>query len=241
MTKSEIHPAVLGIIPARGGSKGLPRKNILPLAGKPVIAWTIEAALKSRSVTRTIVTTEDAEIADIAKANGVEVPFQRPMALAGDEIDSLTTALHALEWLRDHEAWSPDYFVLLQPTAPLRTHADIDDAFKLVLERRAKNVVSVCEASEHPYYAVRQDGDGRMAAFMDMDLLEVMRRYPRRQDLPPAFVENGAVYIADTENFIKEKTFYTPRPYIHAMPRERSIDIDDETDLRLAERFLSDT
>ena len=138
-------PKVLGLIPARGGSKSIPRKNLAPLGGKPLIAWTCEAALGARCLDRVVVSTDDEEIAAVAEAHGVAAPFRRPAALSGDQATSAEAAIHAVEWLDRHQGWRANLLVLLQPTSPLRTAAQIDAALGLMRERQAETVVSVIE------------------------------------------------------------------------------------------------
>ena len=142
---------VFGIIGARGGSKALPKKNIAPLGGKPLIAWTIEAAVRSRTITRTVVPTDDAEIAKAAERYGAEVPFRRPEELAEDATPGPAVVLHVVRWLDQHEGYRPDLVVYLQPTSPLRVPEDIDAAVALLVEREADAVVGVCPVQRHPY------------------------------------------------------------------------------------------
>src|SRR5580704_13363907 len=144
---------ILGLITARGGSKGIPRKNIIPVAGKPLLAWTIEAARGSASVDRVVLSTDDEEIAGVGRQFGAEVPFMRPGALAGDTAGSLGVALHALDWAAREGGGEPGYLLILQPTSPLRTSEDIDAVFELALERQAPAVLGVREtvSPSHPY------------------------------------------------------------------------------------------
>lgn len=215
---------VLGIVAARGGSKGLPRKNVRVLAGKPLIAWTAEAAQASR-LDRTILSTDDDEIADAGRAAGLEVPFRRPAELATDAATAADVVLHALDQLPGFDA-----FVYLQPTSPLRTAEDIDAC--LALAAAADRVVSVRAAPLPPEWMFRL-GDGGV-----LDPVLGTASGARRQDLPASYVLNGAVYVARVEAFRGEPAFVTAGTVGYVMPAERSIDIDDEQDFLDAENVV---
>ncbi|MBW2618814.1 MAG: acylneuraminate cytidylyltransferase family protein, partial [Deltaproteobacteria bacterium] len=176
---------VLGLIPCRGGSKGIPRKNLAPLAGKPLLAWTIEQALAAGCLDRVVVSTEDEEIAAVARKWGAEVPFQRPMKLATDEASPVAVALDALDRLAEQEAYRPDYLMLLQVTSPLREAADLEAAVALARESGGEAVVGVCPAPVHPFLTRRLTADGRLVDFLDSQ-----DQPERRQDFPPAFAIN---------------------------------------------------
>lgn len=226
-------PDVLAVIPARGGSKGVPRKNVRLLGGKPLVAWTIEAALAATQVDRVIVSTEDEDIAEIARRWGAEVPFQRPMEFAQDETPGIDPTLHALQWLETHEQYRPEYVLVLQPTSPLRTAGDIDAAIRLAQDRQADSVISVCPALHHPYWMKRLTADGRL-----VDWLSEQPRYERRQDLPPLYALDGAIFLGRTEVVLAQRSFYTDRTYAYVTPLERSLDIDTPWDLHVAELVL---
>lgn len=213
---------VLAIITARGGSKGLPRKNILPAGGRPLIAWTIDAALRAKCVSRVILSSDDEEIIATALRYGCEVPFRRPAALASDTASSMDVILHALDQVPGY-----DYALLLQPTSPLRTAADIDTAFALLRDLKAPACVSVCPVGESPYWMYRLERQSRLHSILDLPQ-EVMRR----QDLPSVYSLNGAIYIAGTEWLRTNKAFVTDETVGYIMPRERSIDIDTPGDYR---------
>lgn len=227
---------ILTFIPARGGSKGVPRKNIRHLHGKPLIAWTIEEAKKSRYLDRIIVSTEDKEIAEVSKRFGAEVPFLRPEELARDESPTMDCVVHALDWLKDHEGYVPDLFLLLEATVPLRIAQDIDNAIEIMIQKMNKidAVISVKEVSEHPYWMSVLDEDGFISDFIKPD-----KEYARRQDLPPAYIVNGAIYLSKTEVLLSKKTFTPKRTYGYVMPRERSVDIDSEADFKFAEYLMN--
>ena len=222
-----------GIIPARGGSKGIPRKNVALVGGRPLLFWTTSEARKCRSLDRVIVSTEDNEIADLARSLGAEVPFSRPAGLAQDETPGIAPIIHATEWLEEHEGYRPEYVVALQPTSPLRSADDITSALKLAEEKDADAVVSVTPAHNHPYLAKRVLNDGRIQEFIPQE-----RRYGGRQEFPPVYTLNGAIYLVKRSVLLQEGTFYTDRTFAYVMPPERSIDIDDPWDLHLADLTL---
>ena len=218
--------SVLAIIPARGGSKGVPRKNIWPLAGKPLIAWTIKTAQKSRYIDRLILSSEDAEIITVAKDWGCEVPFVRPADLARDETPGIDPVLHALDAIPGY-----DYVVLLQPTSPLRKTADIDGCLARCTEQNAPACVSVTPPVQHPYWTYSIADQGR--------LVPLFANIPdRRQDLPAVYTLNGAVYVARTRDLRLTRDFLIPGVVAFVMPDSRALDIDTPADLTLAECLL---
>lgn len=219
---------VLAMIPARGGSKGIPRKNIKSLAGKPLIAWTIEAARASRYIDRLILSSDDDEIMAVAREYGCEVPFVRPPELARDETAGIEPVLHAMTMLPGF-----DYLIMLQPTSPLRTSEDIDAIIELCHQHGAASAVSVTEADHSPYWMYRTDTEGRL-----QPLLDQADRPARRQDLPDIYILNGALYIATCQELYTSRTFVNNRTVAYIMPRERSLDIDTPLDLTLCELLL---
>jgi CMP-N,N'-diacetyllegionaminic acid synthase len=224
-----MNTGVLAIIPARGGSKRLPRKNLLHLAGKPLIAWTIEAAQRSRAVDRVIVSTEDLEIAAVAKSYGAEVPFMRPSELATDNAKTIDVVLDILLNVQHSGR-----LVLLQPTSPLRTARHIDEAYKLMDKRRASAVVSVSEAIHPPEWTNSLPEDGGMDMFMSKDMDN-----KRKQDLPVNYYLNGAIYFMDVLMLMHEKSFLPATgAYAYTMDKLSSVDIDDEVDFMLAEVLM---
>jgi CMP-N,N'-diacetyllegionaminic acid synthase len=227
---------IVAVITARGGSKGLPRKNVLPLAGKPMIAWTIEAAKSSARLERIIVSTDDDEIAEVCRVCGVEVPFMRPPELAEDGTPHIDVVEHAVRWLESQDGCFPDYVLLLQPTSPLRTGRDIDAAIQIAESSHPPAVVGVCEAQQHPALVKRLCDDGTLADFIP----NPTNAYLRRQDLPPAYFVNGAIYLNQRESLAQARTFIPPgaRPCI--MSVEDSIDVDTAWELRVAELMLSE-
>lgn len=219
---------VLGLITARGNSKGLPRKNILPVGGKPLIAWTIEAGLAARSIDRLVLSSDNEEIMDVAKKYGCDVPFRRPDHLATDEAGSMLAIIHALEELPGY-----DYLVLLQPTSPLRTFSDIDEAFNRLVEAGADACVSVCEVEESPYLMFRMDERSRLTS-----LLPDVHKTSRRQDLKPAYLVNGAVYIAKSDYLRRVGSFFGEDTVASKMPRSRSLDVDTQEDFDMLKEII---
>lgn len=223
---------ILAIIPARGGSKGLPRKNVLPLLGEPLIAYTIKEAKKSKYITRIIVTTDDDEIAGISLKYGAEVPFRRPKELAGDNTSTNDVIEHVLNVIVKEEEKLPDIICLLQCTSPLRTVSDIDSTIEKMLKTNSDSAVAVCEVESNPYWTNIFEGE-RLEYF-----LEEGKNITRRQDLPKIYEINGAVYVARTESFKKYKTLETPNMTGYVMEKEKSIDIDTLIDFKMAEFIL---
>lgn len=211
---------VLAIIPARGGSKGIPRKNIKLLAGKPLIGWTIDAARQACGIDRLVVSTEDEEIATVARQLGAEVPFMRPTELATDDTPGIAPVLHAIEQLPGY-----DWILLLQPTSPLRSATDIEGIFDFCKTHSASSAVSVCEVSKHPYWMYQRDASDRLQPLF-LDRTEITRR----QDLPPSYALTGGLYLARTDWLIEHKGFIGPETLGYVMPPERSVDLDTPHD-----------
>jgi CMP-N,N'-diacetyllegionaminic acid synthase len=222
--------SILALIPARGGSKGVPRKNIRELCGKPLIAWSIEAAQKSKYIDRLVVSTEDEEIAEIARNYGAEVPFMRPPELSQDETSGMAPVLHALEQLPGYEN-----ILLLQPTSPLRTVKDIDGIIQLYNNNMAPSCVSVCEPSKHPQWMYQILKNGCLDSVIKKPLIN------RRQELSEIFALNGSLYLAQTEWFNRRNTFINEETLGYIMPTERSVDIDSPLDWKWAEFLLKES
>jgi N-acylneuraminate cytidylyltransferase/CMP-N,N'-diacetyllegionaminic acid synthase len=218
---------MIAIITARGGSKGLPRKNVLTFCGKPLIAHTINAAKNSQAIDRIIVSTDDEEIAVISREFGAEVPFMRPPELATDEASSREVLLHALDFM-EKQGVLIDSFCLLQPTSPLRTAADIEGAFKIFIEKSADSVLSITPY-EHPVqWAVEMKDNGILQP-------REKGKAGRRQELVEYYRPNGAVYMFRTDFFKASTGYFGPSSYGYIMPPERSIDIDTQLDFVAAE------
>ncbi|MDD2236880.1 MAG: acylneuraminate cytidylyltransferase family protein [Kiritimatiellae bacterium] len=225
--------SILGLITARGGSKGIPRKNIVDLGGKPLIAWTIEAAQQSQSIDRVLVSTDDEEIADVARSSGAEVPFMRPEKLARDGSAHIPVIQHALQWIKQDEGALPDFVCLLQPTSPFRTSAHIDAAVQLLHEKKADAVVSVCEAKTHPFLTRKLDENGLLQPFMS-----IPSGYLRRQDFPPAYEINGAIYLCRSRIVTEQGTLLPEKTGAFVMDEKASLDIDTPDDLERARSAL---
>jgi len=226
---------ILALIPARSGSKGLVGKNIRPLLGKPLIAWTVEEALASKYLDRVIVSTDSLEISKISESYGAEVPFLRPKELATDDAKMMAVVQHALDWLEQQEGQRYDLLVLLQPTSPLRAAEDIDRAIEELLLKKAKAIISVCEVDHHPYWANTLPPEGSMKNFIKPEIMDM-----NRQELPKFYRLNGAVYIAYLDYLKKTGGFLGKETFAYVMPRERSIDIDSAIDFKLAESMMKE-
>lgn len=224
---------ILAIVSARAGSKGLPGKNTRALAGKPLIAHTIEAARRAPSVSRVLVSTDGQDIADVAKSYGADVPFLRPSELARDETPGIEPVLHAVHWLAEQEASRPELILLLQPTSPLRTAEDIEAAVALMKRSHPPAVVSVEPVRKYPQWMVTLADDGQFRWMMGEDAVAT-----RRQDLPTAYALNGAIYLVRREVLVEQRTLLPRGTIGYVMPPERSVDIDSELDIRVAEALL---
>jgi len=225
---------ILCVIPARGGSKGLPGKNIKDLAGRPLIAHSIEQAKRSRYVDRVIVSTDSGEIADIARSFGADVPFLRPAELATDTSSTIDVLLHAMDWMEMKENFAFDILLLLHATTPLRSVIDIEQCIELLVDKDADNVFSVTEAHRNPYFnMVEVTENGRIALVKE-------GRCMTRQSAPTVYDMNSSVYAWWTEVLKQKKGLFLPKTSIFVMPKERSIDIDDLLDFRIAEMLLKE-
>ncbi|TJY41967.1 acylneuraminate cytidylyltransferase family protein [Cohnella pontilimi] len=217
--------SVLAVITARGGSKGVLRKNIHPLAGKPLISWTIECAKASRYIDRCIISTEDSEIAAVSREWGGDVPFLRPEELAKDDTPGVEPVLHAASTIAGY-----DLIVLLQPTSPLRKPDDIEACLETLVSSNATSCVTVTQADKSPLWMYNLDETGGM-----MPVLQAEDRSLPRQKLAPVYVLNGAVYALQREHLMETKKLLDDRTLASIMPRERSLDIDTWEDFEIAE------
>ncbi|QKJ22264.1 cytidylyltransferase domain-containing protein [Poseidonibacter lekithochrous] len=227
MTKSRI----LAVIPARGGSKGLPGKNIIDFAGKPLITWTIESSINSKYISKTIVSSDDYEILTVSRENNANT-LKRPDYLALDTTATEPVVLHVLDSLKiSNEIF--DYIILLQPTSPLRSSKNIDEAFDLLLNSDATSLISVCEIDNKILKAFKKNDKGFIEGISN-------NKYPfmRRQDLPNTYMSNGAIYIIKTSEFLKNNSFLTTKTVSYLMNSRDSIDIDNETDLVKARAYI---
>lgn len=223
---------ILAIIPARGGSKRLPGKNIKLLAGKPLIAWTIEAALESKMFDHVFVSTDCGEIAKVSKKYGAEVPFLRPAELASDIATTNDVVTHLIEWFELEYMQKVSTIAILQPTSPLRNAQHIQEAFEVIKDKYAKAVISVCEL-EHPIqFCNKLALDGSMDGFI------YPKNIQRTQDLEPYYRLNGAIYLFNREYVNKLDEIYNDGTYSYLMESKLSIDIDTEDDFELAEYYM---
>jgi len=215
----------LAVIPARGGSKRLPRKNILDLAGKPLIAWSIEAAKESKYIDEVVVSSDDDEILNIAHTLGVRT-LKRPAVLASDTATTFDTVEHLIKNFEKEYT----HVVLLQPTSPLRESKDIDKAIELLDKKDADAIISVCEMEHSPLWSNRLPEDKSLANFLNKELLN-----KRSQDLETYYRLNGAIYIADVTKLLEKKSFFLEEKiYAYVMDQKKSIDIDTKLDFEIA-------
>lgn len=222
---------MIAIIPARGGSKGLPGKNIKLLNGKPLIAYAIEAALKAKHIDRVIISTDDEEIARVAVAFGAELPFMRPAELASDMAMAVDNYIYTIDRLEKEGGVPIGAFVVLQPTSPLRIAEDIDGAIELFNEKNADSVISYTQEAHPVSWHKYVDTEGRFVDIFDSNI-------KNRQENRVSYYPNGAVYVFRTA-MIRERKYYTDRSYAYIMPRSRSVDIDFIEDFEYAEFLLS--
>lgn len=220
---------ILAVIPARGGSKGIHRKNIRSFAGQPLLALTIAQAKSSRHINRVIVSTDDSAIAEVALQYGAEVPFLRPKELAGDQSQVADTLVHLLDYLKTSEGYEPDYLVMLQTTSPLRTVEDIDGSLDKLFETGAEALVSLCETEQLLY---TMDDQSRLHLVSDQKFL----KSTNRQALEQTYMLNGAmVYGIKTAIFLRDKSFFKCDLIGFAVDRWRSVDLDEPADFLVAE------
>jgi CMP-N-acetylneuraminic acid synthetase len=222
---------ILAIIPARGGSKGLPKKNIKKFAGSPLISWTIKAAQKSKYLDRIIVSTEDSVISKISRTHGSEI-IERPRELANDTSSTYDVIAHVISCLRESEKYKPDIIILLQPTSPLRTTEDIDKALDLFIDNPCESVISVYDSGHSVYWSFQIEKKYLKPVFEGKYFKQ------RRQDLPEAYIPNGAICITTTANLEKYKSFYSRKILPYIMSAEMSVDIDNDTNFKLAELLI---
>lgn len=224
---------ILAFIPARGGSKRLPRKNAIPLAGLPLLVWSVNAAMQSGIFTRIVVSSDDMEIIDIARASGAEIDV-RPSSLGTDTARNVDVLSEYLQ--RDDHHLEYDAICLLPPTSPLRSAADIKDAITLWRQAPDENVISVSRYDFPPEYAAKLDATGGL----QLRHPEVYEKSTQSQSLPSCVHPNGAIYCASVKRFLQEKAFYKPPMRGFLMPPERSLDIDYPHQLTCAEALLKD-
>jgi CMP-N,N'-diacetyllegionaminic acid synthase len=223
---------ILGVIPARGGSKGILKKNIATLAGKPLIQYTFDAALNSRELDLVVLSTDDPEIAEVGRQAGVDVPFLRPSALATDTAATAPVVEHAVAWLQDNRGCRIGAVMVLQPTSPLRKAWHIDGAVAAFREKEPDAVIGVCEVNEHPYDLVSFN-EGLMRYAVERPAQAI-----RRQDFPEFYLINGAIYLVRTSVLLEKHTLLPENSIPCVMDRRYSLDVDSEQDLQIAETLL---
>jgi len=224
---------VIAIIPARGGSKGVPGKNTKLLDGIPLICHTILAAIESKLISRVIVSTDDTEIATAAVEYGAEIPFMRPLGLAQDDSMVMDTYFYTVDRIANESSGVVESFVALLPTAPLRLPEDIDNAVSVFLRKKADSVVSVTEAPIPIQWYRKIGGAGVLS-----DYISGFDAVSNRQELEQAYVPNGAVYVFQTERLRETRQYYMDKTYPYIMPAERSVDIDETLDFDWAEFLI---
>jgi CMP-N,N'-diacetyllegionaminic acid synthase len=225
---------IVATICARGGSKGVPGKNIRHLCGKPLIVHTIETAQRCRLIDRIIVSTDSLQIAEIATNSGAEVPFIRPEELATDDAPKLPVIKHAIRFLETRQDYHPDIIVDLDPTSPLRTEKDIEACIKIVRDEGADNVFSVIAAHRNPYFNMVEVNNGRVQL-----VKQLASAAARRQDTPPVYDMNASIYVWERDALINNDSLFLERTRIYEMP-EWARDIDGETDFKFAEFLIKE-
>jgi len=228
--------SVLAIIPARGGSKGLPRKNIKEFVGKPLIYWTIKAGLNSKYIDELMVTTDDSEIAKISSKYGAKVPFMRPEELASDKSPTFDCIKHTIEYYKENKGKSFDIIICLEPTSPLRKKGDIDNMLEKLFnnEKEVDSIISIGEVSEHPSIMKKIIDDKYESFFNELKMTT------RRQDNSPAYFPYGVAYIAKSKSYLSEKTFYTKKSTYYLIERFQCYEIDDHYDFICNELIMKE-
>jgi CMP-N,N'-diacetyllegionaminic acid synthase len=228
--------SILAIVPARGGSKGLPRKNVKNFCGKPLINWTIEAGQKSKYIDNLIVSSDDLEISDTAISAGAEVPFVRPLDLSTDQTKTIDVLLHAYNTYTQLVNKNFDLVVLLEPTSPLRRVDDIDNAIEQLVQKTSMtSIVGIARVeSQHPSFLLELSEEGAFKPYLEHSPEGI-----RRQDLSPLYYPEGTIYVSWAKTLFEEKTFYQKKTMGFLMPSWRAIEIDDEYDFIKAEALMT--
>lgn len=223
----------LAIIPARGGSKGLPGKNIKELCGKPLIAWSIEAGYKSNYLDEVMVTTDCQNIAEVAKQYGANVPFLRPKEFATDNATSFDAIKHTIDYYRN-ELKEFDYIVLLEPTSPLRESVDIDNAIKILLDSNADSIVGICKTEDqNPAFLVLRNEKNLISGYENKEM-----KVLRRQEIKDVYFFEGTIYISKTNILLDKKNFYHENTIGYEVPKYKSLEIDDIDDFIMVEAIM---
>jgi CMP-N,N'-diacetyllegionaminic acid synthase len=223
---------ILAVIPARSGSKGLPGKNIIPLSGKPLIAWSVDVAKKSKYIDKILLSTDCPEIASVGEKYGASVPFIRPAELAKDDSSSIDVLIHAVSSLKE----TYDYLVLLEPTSPLRDVNDIDVALETLIfnAKKVSSIVSVSRVeSTHPAFNMRVKSDGLLEPYLSSDF-----KAPRRQEIEDLYFLDGTIYISNVDDLLLKKSFYHDKTMAYLVPKWKSFEIDDEIDMICCEALI---
>lgn len=223
---------MIAIIPARGGSKGVKKKNIRSLGGKPLIHWTINAAMKANGVSRVILSTEDNEIAELCRPTGIEIPFMRPKKLAQDNSLAIDTYIYTLEKLTNEFQYDKDEFIVLLPTNPFRDSIDIENAINIFYDKKADSVVSCCKLNYSSNWIFQVDQKGLIK--------KNEQQLKNRQDEELNYLPNGGIFILKNSIIKSSYNYYSDKTYAYVMPEERSLDIDTENDFRFAEFLVSE-
>lgn len=221
---------IVAIIPARGGSKGIKNKNIRIINNKPLVAYSIESALKCKYIDYTLVSTDSKEIAEISKSYGAQVPFLRPKEIATDSSKTIDVLVHAMNFLANSGNYF-DYVMLLQPTQPIRAEEELEKTIEIVVDRRLPSLVSICEVEETPILMRTIDTNKKLKRVLNINSTV------RRQDFPKFYKVNGSIYINKIED-LNLNTSLNDNEYGYIMPKNHSVDIDTEDDLKLAEKIL---
>ena len=221
---------MLAIIPARGGSKGLPGKNVKILGNKPLIFWTIEAAVKAKNVSKVILSTDDEKIADVCSRTNIEIPFMRPKSLAEDNTSAIDVYIYTMNKLKEENIYNQDEYVVLLPTVPFVSSEDIDNAIDLFNDREADSVLSTTKLDFPKEWIFDVDFDSKLITKVVNDI-----SHKNRQDYKYSFIPNGGIYVLKHSLVSKKRTYYFAKTLSYEMPQQRSVDIDTEFDFKLAE------
>ena len=223
---------ILGIILARGGSKGIKDKNIVKFGNKPLIKWTFDAAKKSKKISKLILSTDSKKIASLARKNKIEVPFLRPKKFASDKSKSIDAIEHAINFFKKQKVFF-DYIVLLEPTSPLRTTLDINKSINLIIKNKADSLVSICRVDEiNPSFLFKKKNKRLQP------LEKKISNHLRRQDVDPIYFLEGTIYISKTNVLFKKRSFCHSNTIGFEVPKWKSLEIDDKTDLEIGKSIL---
>jgi CMP-N,N'-diacetyllegionaminic acid synthase len=225
--------SVIAVIPARGGSKGLPGKNIRPLLGKPLIGWSIEQAFASKYIDEVVVSSDCPEIIELSRKFGANVPFKRPAKLASDNSTTIDVLIHCLDWFEENNK-SFDILVLLEPTSPIREVSDIDNSLRILISKEQGSVVSVCKTEgQNPAFCFKKNDDSKINPY-----LEIQPTNLRRQEIEPVYFLDGTIYSSFTSSLRNQKSFYHNCTFGFEVPKWKSLEIDDIVDFSMVESVM---